>query len=150
MAEVELNRENKLCSLCQLPAGLFCSKCRVTPYCTADCQKNSWPKHKAVCKLNSKTPLTSSVTKVVDNDDFDQQYPFIVINGADKTTPNTLAMTVDRIVGKISLNNHGSNRNCSLIPTAVLVVVSSYDSRTCIEQLPLVHYQYTRVTQYHK
>lgn len=100
MAEVELNRETKLCSLCQMPAALFCSKCRVTPYCTADCQKSSWPKHKIVCKLNCKTPLISSVTKVVDNEDFDQQYPFIIINGADKTTANTLAMTIDRIAGK--------------------------------------------------
>ena len=109
MAEVELNRENKLCSLCQMPAGLFCSKCRVTPYCTIDCQKSSWQKHKAVCKLNGKTPLISSVTKVMNVDDFDQQYPFIVINGADKTTKNTLDLTVGRIVGKKNRKSCGSN-----------------------------------------
>ncbi|KDQ16496.1 hypothetical protein BOTBODRAFT_30831 [Botryobasidium botryosum FD-172 SS1] len=27
----------------------MCSKCRVTPYCSVDCQRADWPSHKKIC-----------------------------------------------------------------------------------------------------
>ena len=56
-------------------------------------------------------------------DDFDQQYPFIVINGADKTTKNTLDLTVGRIVGKKI--GKAADQICSLIPKTVSDVITS-------------------------
>ena len=99
MSEVELNRENKLCALCQLPSALFCSKCRVTPYCSGLCQKSSWPRHKKVCKLNDPTPSADCVTVVEGNEDFDRLYSYIVISGANKEAKNTLSDTIGRLRG---------------------------------------------------
>eukprot|EP00613_Pedinella_sp_CCMP2098_P082362 CAMPEP_0171994774 /NCGR_PEP_ID=MMETSP0993-20121228/279129_1 /TAXON_ID=483369 /ORGANISM="non described non described, Strain CCMP2098" /LENGTH=492 /DNA_ID=CAMNT_0012647861 /DNA_START=58 /DNA_END=1536 /DNA_ORIENTATION=- len=34
-----------------------CSRCKLARYCSAECQKNHWPKHKLVCVKVSKTAL---------------------------------------------------------------------------------------------
>jgi len=34
-----------------------CSRCKLVRYCSAECQKNHWPKHKLVCVKVSKTAL---------------------------------------------------------------------------------------------
>ena len=100
MAEIELNRDNKLCSKCQAPSLLFCSKCRITPYCSMDCQKGSWKRHKTVCRLNAVTPSTSNVAKIENEEDFDMDYSYILIKCADSKASNTLADTVARLSGK--------------------------------------------------
>jgi hypothetical protein len=98
MAAMEMNREKKLCASCQTKAELFCTKCKVTPYCSIDCQKKSWSRHKTVCKLNEATPSTDSVTNIQDNEDFDVLYPYILINGSASTKEN-LSDTLNRITG---------------------------------------------------
>ena len=100
MAQVELNRENKLCASCQSPCGLFCSRCRVTPYCSVECQKESWPMHKKACKLNDPTPSADSVEIIEGNEDFDRLYSYIIISGANKGAENTLNNTIARLKGK--------------------------------------------------
>ena len=99
MSEVELNRENKLCALCQLPSALFCSKCRVTPYCSGNCQKLSWARHKKVCKLNNPTPPADCVTVVEGDEDFDRLYSYIIISGAKKGAKRSLCDTIGRLTG---------------------------------------------------
>lgn len=98
MAEIELNRQKKLCCLCQRVATLFCSQCRVTPYCSIICQKKSWPNHKT-CKLNRKTPSPNQITKIENDLDFDIEYSYIVINGSDSPDTNTLNDTINRLLG---------------------------------------------------
>lgn len=100
MAEVELNRDNKLCASCQLPCGLFCTRCRVTPYCSVECQKDSWPMHKKACKLNNPTPSADSVAVIEGFEDFDRLYSYIIISGANKGAENTLLDTIARLKGK--------------------------------------------------
>ncbi len=42
----------RLCSACRKPAGekmMRCGKCKVTGYCSAECQKEDWPTHKLIC-----------------------------------------------------------------------------------------------------
>ncbi len=42
----------RLCSACRKPAGekmMRCGKCKVTGYCSADCQKEDWATHKLIC-----------------------------------------------------------------------------------------------------
>jgi hypothetical protein len=50
---IESNRvaHEKLCAECgERPAAVFCSRCRVTPYCSAACAKSHWRRaHKHVC-----------------------------------------------------------------------------------------------------
>ncbi|KAJ6243274.1 hypothetical protein M0813_22415 [Anaeramoeba flamelloides] len=40
------------CSFCQKKVGMLkCSRCKRAFYCSRDCQKNDWSKHKKVCKV---------------------------------------------------------------------------------------------------
>ena len=100
MVDVETNRQDKLCASCRKIAQLFCSKCRVTPYCSMGCQKDKWPLHKTVCKLNNPTPSLSSITKIDFDEDFDKVYSYIVIRSSQEGKPNTLPNTIERFVGE--------------------------------------------------
>jgi hypothetical protein len=59
--------KNKLCAECNSPlSGLpqRCSSCKVTYYCSKECQKKAWPRHKDSCKSSSSaTKLTASEGK---------------------------------------------------------------------------------------
>ena len=105
MAEIETNRDNKLCAKCQKPSQLFCSKCKVTPYCSMECQKELWKRHKTVCRLNDVTPPLTAITKIDDNSDFDIEYDYIVINSQHEDKQNTLSQTIGRIKGEIHPKN---------------------------------------------
>ena len=100
MAEIELNRENKLCAKCQSPSQLFCSKCRVTPYCSMSCQKELWKRHKTVCRLNNVTPPLTAITKVENDADFEKEYDYIMIKCAQKNSLHSLSDTINRIKGE--------------------------------------------------
>nr|GAT56403.1 predicted protein [Mycena chlorophos] len=57
--EEEAPREVKRCDQCKslwTDGALLkiCSRCRVARYCSAECQKKAWPKHKTSCKPFSK------------------------------------------------------------------------------------------------
>ncbi|CAL1279712.1 unnamed protein product [Larinioides sclopetarius] len=43
-----------LCLFCQQKGNLLCEKCRQT-YCSSDCQRQDWSKHKSICKSLSAT-----------------------------------------------------------------------------------------------
>lgn len=52
---IEVNHENKVCARCTSAAGtLRCSRCKVTSYCSQDCQKEHWKSggHKKQCVVN--------------------------------------------------------------------------------------------------
>lgn len=101
MAEIESNRDYKLCAKCHAPSLLFCSKCRITPYCSMDCQKGSWKRHRTVCKLNAVTPSTKSVSKIEDVPDFDVDYSYVLIRCPEREATKTLSNTLARLNGKI-------------------------------------------------
>lgn len=43
--------DDRACGLCMAPAARFrCAGCKCTYYCSAKCQKEAWPEHKADCK----------------------------------------------------------------------------------------------------
>lgn len=39
----------RLCSSCEKVALSACGKCQIAPYCSRDCQRQDWPKHKLQC-----------------------------------------------------------------------------------------------------
>jgi len=43
--------EEPKCAKCGEPASMRCSRCRNEWYCRRQCQVESWPQHKAICKL---------------------------------------------------------------------------------------------------
>lgn len=47
--------QNKACWSCRAPnPKQRCSKCKVTPYCSATCQRKDWSKHKISCDMIGK------------------------------------------------------------------------------------------------
>lgn len=45
------NNNNRRCNFCNMPDPQFkCVKCKTTFYCSKECQKADWKKHKKVCK----------------------------------------------------------------------------------------------------
>ncbi len=42
--------KNTFCILCDKPAINLCSKCKTISYCTRECQKSDWPRHKLECQ----------------------------------------------------------------------------------------------------
>mmetsp|Transcript_69469 Transcript_69469/g.122624 ORF Transcript_69469/g.122624 Transcript_69469/m.122624 type:complete len:209 (-) Transcript_69469:612-1238(-) len=46
------------CGVCMAPAETRCARCKLVSYCTADCQKVHWKRHKTVCIL-ADNPSTS-------------------------------------------------------------------------------------------
>ena len=56
LAESEYNRTQKRCAVCRAAASTFCARCKLTPYCSADCQRAHYSRHKAVCVAHAPPP----------------------------------------------------------------------------------------------
>ena len=41
---------NNTCLRCSKPAETKCSRCKITYYCSRECQKGNWKQHKSYCK----------------------------------------------------------------------------------------------------
>jgi MYND finger len=39
----------EICSSCGSPSTMQCTRCKITKYCSARCQRSHWPTHKTVC-----------------------------------------------------------------------------------------------------
>jgi hypothetical protein len=44
--------KRKICDFCKKQAFTKCSRCKQIYYCSSECQKNDWCKHKKLCKNN--------------------------------------------------------------------------------------------------
>lgn len=64
---------NRICHVCGKPTQLFaCGQCRTTRYCSKDCQKSDWTKHKETCREKAaseenKVKLLENKSKSVEN-----------------------------------------------------------------------------------
>lgn len=55
----------QLC-LCGKPAVSKCGKCKLTAYCSRECQRQDWPTHKALCGLTDPAATMSDHLKAVE------------------------------------------------------------------------------------
>ncbi|KAJ5046771.1 uncharacterized protein L3040_003998 [Drepanopeziza brunnea f. sp. 'multigermtubi'] len=54
-----------VCTICQNPdSSKRCSACKVTRYCSHECQKKGWPLHKPVCKFLQNHPPDSEPQEI--------------------------------------------------------------------------------------
>ena len=44
------DKQKATCLVCDEKATLRCTACKVTKYCSRDCQRSDWPAHKRACK----------------------------------------------------------------------------------------------------
>jgi len=52
--EIQVSKKvTNYCAVCNKPAQKRCSICKKIYYCSLDCQKNGWEKHKAECKKSN-------------------------------------------------------------------------------------------------
>ncbi|KAH8092663.1 hypothetical protein BXZ70DRAFT_1066970 [Cristinia sonorae] len=54
-----------LCWNCKAPATKVCSGCKETRYCTSECQKAHWKKHKAHCKMFGQMHMMGELPKIM-------------------------------------------------------------------------------------
>ena len=47
---IDTQNHPRACAVCKEPASSLCAGCRKVAYCSRECQRADWPKHKAVCK----------------------------------------------------------------------------------------------------
>ena len=53
--DVQTRDETKLCASCMAPCiGLKCSRCKGVTYCSRECQKSDWKRHKETCEERMK------------------------------------------------------------------------------------------------
>jgi plasmid rolling circle replication initiator protein Rep len=45
-----VNHKYTICNLCENKATYQCGKCKITRYCSKECQIEDWERHKKICK----------------------------------------------------------------------------------------------------
>lgn len=111
LAETERNLRYKRCAHdgCHSPASHFCSKCKLTPYCSRNCQSQHWVSHKPYCLPYSvRSEDEDGVGMVLAlvgylkeegafPEDWEVPYPFVYIEPGPSAT--TIESTISRVQG---------------------------------------------------
>ena len=53
-------KPTRKCDVCSSLLTKPCSRCKNTFYCSAECQKSAWKKHKKTCKAPTSPPATEA------------------------------------------------------------------------------------------
>jgi len=62
LVEVEdmLKKPTRKCDVCKTSTTKACARCKISYFCSAECQKTAWKKHKKVCKPPTSPPATEA------------------------------------------------------------------------------------------
>jgi len=55
-----LKKPTPKCDVCKNTTTKACARCRTTSFCSAECQKSAWKKHKKTCKRPTTPPATEA------------------------------------------------------------------------------------------
>ena len=62
LVEVEdvLKKPTHKCDVCKTATTKACARCKTSYFCSAECQKSAWKKHKKTCKAPTSPPATEA------------------------------------------------------------------------------------------
>jgi len=62
LVEVEdmLKKPTRKCDVCKTATTKACARCKTSYFCSAECQKSAWKKHKKVCKAPTSPPASEA------------------------------------------------------------------------------------------
>jgi len=58
--EVMLKKPTHKCDVCKTATTKACARCKTSYFCSAECQKTAWKKHKKTCKAPTTPPLSEA------------------------------------------------------------------------------------------
>jgi len=67
LVEVEdmLKKPTHKCDVCKTATTKACARCKTSYFCSAECQKSAWKKHKKVCKAPTSPPSSEAELRVL-------------------------------------------------------------------------------------
>jgi len=67
LVEVEdmLKKPTHKCDVCKTPTTKSCARCKTSYFCSAECQKSAWKKHKKVCKAPTREAANEAELRVL-------------------------------------------------------------------------------------
>jgi len=58
--EVVVKKPTHKCDVCKTATTKACAQCKVSYFCSAECQKLAWKKHKKTCKAPTTPPASET------------------------------------------------------------------------------------------
>jgi hypothetical protein len=67
LVEVEdvLKKPTHKCDVCKTPTTKACARCKTSYFCSAECQKSAWKKHKKTCKAPTREAANEAELRVL-------------------------------------------------------------------------------------
>jgi len=60
-----LKKPTHKCDVCKTATTKACARCKTSYFCSAECQKSAWKKHKKMCKLPTSPPSSEAELRVL-------------------------------------------------------------------------------------
>jgi len=66
LVEIEaVLKPTRTCDVCKTATTKACARCKTSYFCSAECQKSAWKKHKKVCKPPTTPPATEADLRIL-------------------------------------------------------------------------------------
>ena len=66
LVEIEaVLKPTRKCDVCKTTTTKACARCKTSYFCSAECQKSAWKKHKKKCKAPTTSPASESELRIL-------------------------------------------------------------------------------------